>query len=164
MIGLNYGYLQGLELWTELTYTRHKRKYCFVDILWCRMFVFFPVLFSIIRFCCSLKTVLQMSFNIDKCQSGLAVSSDVLYSVMIFTCLSSFLPSAYIFNIINVCRWFSVSYILLLSNMCGILLIWLNRINFVCWFNKIQDIVYILYSNHVRYEKHKTFIMNPEKV
>jgi len=48
------------------------------------MFVCFPVLFSIIPFYRSLKTVLQMPSAIDKCLSGLAVNSDVLYSVMVF--------------------------------------------------------------------------------
>jgi hypothetical protein len=48
------------------------------------MFVCFPVIFNIIRFYRSRKTVLQMPSTIDKCLSGLAVNSDVLYSAMVF--------------------------------------------------------------------------------
>jgi hypothetical protein len=106
-----------------------------------------------------------MPFTIDKCLSGLAVNSDVLCSVMIFTCLSNFPPSAYIFNIINVCLndfqcRISYSYLTCAAS-CQFEL---NRMNFVSCFNKNQDMVHILYSNHVRYKTHQTFIMNPEKV
>jgi len=55
-----------------------------VDNLCCRMFACFPVHFSIILFYGSLKTVLRMPSAIDKRLSGLAVNSDVLYSVMVF--------------------------------------------------------------------------------
>jgi hypothetical protein len=135
----------------------------FVDSLCCRMFVCFPVLFSIILFYRSLKSVLQMPSTIDKWLSGLTVTSDVLYSVKVFTCLSKFPPAADTYITKKKVDDFQChcSYSYLKS--AAFCQFELNRRNFVSCFNKIQDMVCILYSNHVRYEKHQTFITNPEK-
>jgi len=99
-----------------------------IDNLCRRMCVCFPVLFSIILFYLSLKTVLQMPSTIDKCLSGLAVKNDVLYSVIFF--FSNFPPPAYIYTTKNICKWFSLSPFLLLSNVWGFLSIWIKQYEF----------------------------------
>lgn len=133
-----------------------------IDNLCRRMCVCFPVLFSIILFYLSLKTVLQMPSTIDKCLSGLAVKNDVLYSVIFFFFQIFLRRLIFILQKIfaNDFRC-HLSYSYLTSGaFCQFEL---NNMNFVSCFNKIQDMVYILCSNHVRYEKHQTFTMNPRK-
>jgi len=104
-----------------------------------------------------------MPSTIDKYLSGLVVNSDVLNSVMFFLHFFKIFLRQLIFIIKIFADDFHchLSYLYLTSGaFCQFEL---NRMNFVSCFKKIQYMVYILYCSHVRYEKHQTFIMNPEK-